>query len=63
MDHRVKIKENEKRDKYTVLVRELNKQTKKAVEYKGDDDTICKWYTWNNPEKLEVQKLKRDWKI
>ena len=46
-DHKVKIKENWKRDKYS----DLAKKTKKDVEYKGDGDTSCNWGTW-----------KEDWK-
>ena len=37
-DFRGKIKENEKLEKYSDLVREL----KKAVEHKVDRDTICR---------------------
>ena len=38
-DHRVKLKENEKRDKYLDLAREL----KKTMEYESDGDANCKW--------------------
>ena len=38
-DQRVKIKENEKRDKCLDLAREL----KKTMEHEGDDDTNCNW--------------------
>ena len=38
-DHRVKLKECEKRDKYLDLVREL----KKTVEHASDDYTNCNW--------------------
>ena len=38
-DHRVKMKENEKRDKYMNLAREL----KKAVEHNSDGNTNCYW--------------------
>ena len=44
----VKMKENEKRDKYLDLAREL----KKAVEREGDDDTNTNWHTWNSPQRL-----------
>ena len=38
-DHRVKSKENEKRDKYLDLTREIKKE--KTMEYVGDGDTNC----------------------
>ena len=40
-DHRVKLKENEKRPGPC-------QRTKNAMERKGDDDTNCNWYlrTW-----------------
>ena len=47
-DYRMKIKENEKRDKYLDLAREL----KKAMEHAGDGDTNCNRYTWNGPQRL-----------
>ena len=37
-DHRVKMKEREKKDKYFYLAREL----KKPMEHESDDDTNCK---------------------
>ena len=45
VDHRVKIKENEKIDKYLELAREL----KKTMEHEGDGDINCNWCTQNNP--------------
>ena len=47
-DHRIKIKENEKRYKYADITREL----KKAMEHEGDSDTNCNWCTRNNPQRL-----------
>ena len=38
-DHRIKLKECEKKDKYLDLAREL----KKAVELEGEDCTQCDW--------------------
>ena len=38
-DHRVKMKESEKRNKYLDLAWEL----KKTMEHERDDDTKCKW--------------------
>ena len=46
----VKIKENEKRDRYLNLAREL-KTKKKAMEQEGYGDTNCNWRTWNNPQR------------
>ena len=40
-DHGVKLKENEKKDKYLDLAREL----KKTVEYERDV-TNFNWYSW-----------------
>ena len=44
----VKIKENEKRDKYFDFVREL----KKAMEHEVDDGTNYNWCTGNEPQRL-----------
>ena len=41
-DHRMKIKENEKIDKYFDLAWEL-----KNVEHEGDIDSHCSWSAWN----------------
>ena len=43
-DHRVKLKESEKRDKYRDLGRE-----QKTIEHEGGGDTNCNWCTQNNP--------------
>ena len=43
MDHRIRIKECEKRDKNENLAREL-----KTMDHEGDDDTNCNWYARNN---------------
>ena len=48
--HWVKIKENENRDNYLNLARELKK--KKAVEHEGNSDTNYNWCTWNGPQRL-----------
>ena len=37
--HRVKLKENQKRDKYWDVAREL----KKTMEHESDGGTNCKW--------------------
>ena len=41
-DHKVKLKENEKRDKYYDLARGL----KKPVEHESDIYTNCNWCSW-----------------
>ena len=41
-DHRIKLKESEKKDKYLDLAREF----KKNMEHEGDDYTNCDWYVW-----------------
>ena len=47
-DHRVKLKENEKMDKYLDLAREL----KKLWNMKSESDTNCSWCTWNGPKRI-----------
>ena len=42
-DHRTKLKECEKKDKYFDLARELKKKT---VENSGDNYTNCNWCFW-----------------
>ena len=43
-DHRVNLKESEKKDKYLDLARELKKnKTKKTVKHESDDYTNCNW--------------------
>ena len=44
----VKVKENEKRDEYLYLAREL----KKTMEHEGDGNTDCNWYAWNNTQRI-----------
>ena len=44
-DHRIKLKECEKKDKYLDLARELKKKT---MEHAGDNYTNCNWYVWNS---------------
>ena len=43
-DHRLKLKESEKKNKYLDLAREL----KKTIEHKVDDYTNCNWCVWNS---------------
>ena len=41
VDHRIKLKECEKRDEYLDLARELS-----TMEHEGDGDTNCNWCSW-----------------
>ena len=43
-DHRIKLKECEKKDKYLDLAREL----KKTIEHEDDNYTNCNWCVWNS---------------
>ena len=47
-DHRVKLKESEKKDKYLDLIREL----KKTTEHESDDDTNCNWCSCYNHQRI-----------
>ncbi len=47
-DHRIKMKECEKKDKYLDLAREL----KKTMEHKGDNFTNCDWCFWNSHQSV-----------
>ena len=48
VDHRVKLKECEKRDKYHDLAWEL----KKTVEHESDSYTICSWCSWYSKQRI-----------
>ena len=48
VDHRINLKECEKKDKYLDLAREL----KKAVEHESDDCTNCDWCFWHNNKRI-----------
>ena len=43
-DHRIKLQECEKKDKYLDFAREL----KKTMEHADDNYTNCKWCVWNS---------------
>ena len=47
-DHRIKLKECEKKDKELDLAREL----KKTMEHAGDNYTNCNWCVWNSNERI-----------
>ena len=64
VDHRVKIKESEEREKYYDLAKEL----KKKKEHSGKGDSNYNWYTWNGikktrrkPEGIGYQGKNRDY--
>ena len=48
-DHRVKLKENEKKDKYLDFGKELEKKT---MEHEHDNDIICNWWAWYSHQKV-----------
>ena len=47
-DHKLKLKESQKRDEYVDHAREL----KTNMELEGDGDTNCNWCTWNNLQRI-----------
>ena len=47
-DHRVKLKESEKENKYIDLAREL----KKTVEHKSNGYTNCRWCSWFSHQRV-----------
>ena len=49
-DHKVKLKESEKRDKYLDLAREL----KKLWERESDGDTNCNWCTRYSHQRIDT---------
>ena len=54
-DHRVKIKENEKKTNKKTPTKQILtscQRTKKAMEHESDRETGCNWYTWNDPKKF-----------
>ena len=53
-DHRVKLKESQKRDKYLNLAREL----KKTEEHENDVYTNCNWCSWYSHRKICTRTLK-----
>ena len=47
-DHRIKLKECEKKDKYYDPAREL----KKTLEHESDDYTNCDWWFWHSNKRI-----------
>ena len=54
-NHRKKIKEGERRDKYLDLAREL----KNAVKHDDNINTNCNWNTWNDPQRRGKETVER----
>ena len=50
-DHRIKLKECEKKDKYLDLAREM----KKTVEHKSDNYTNCNWCFWYSHQRINTR--------
>ena len=48
-DQKIKLNENEKKDKYIDLAREL----KKTMEPESDVYTNCNWYSWYRHRKIK----------
>ena len=48
VDHRIKLKECETKDKYLHLAREL----KKTMEHEGDNYTNCNWCLWYSNKRV-----------
>ena len=48
-DYRVKLKENEKRDEYLELAREV----KKTVEHERNSDNNYNWCSWNSHQRID----------
>ena len=58
-NHRVKLKENEKKDKYLNLAWEF----KKTVEQESDDYTNCDWCSWYSHQRIDASTggLRNNW--
>ena len=50
-DHRVKLKESEKREKYLDLLGEL----RKTMRHGSDGNTNCNWCVRNNPQRIDKE--------
>ena len=48
MDHRVKLKEYKKRDKYLNLAKGLEK----TMDHESDDYTNCNWCSWYSHQRI-----------
>ena len=48
-DQRVKLKENEKKDKYL----DLAKYLKKTLEHESDGDVSCNWCSWYSHQRID----------
>ena len=52
-DHKVKLKENEKKDEYLDLARELEK----LLENEGDVYTNYIWWSWCSHQRIDTEGL------
>ena len=52
-DHRVKLKESKKKDKYLDLARKLKKTT--TMKHESDGDTNCKWCTRYSHQRIDTR--------
>ena len=52
-EHRVKLNECEKRDKYADLAKELKKKT--TLEHESDNYTNCNWYYWYSNRRIGME--------
>ena len=57
-DYKHKIKENEKRNKYLDLAKEL----KKVMDHQSDDDTNYNCCTWNSSQCIKVTGRVENWR-
>ena len=53
-DHRIKLQESEKWDKYIDLARE----PKETMKHKGDSATNCNWCTWTLIKEVEEMEMR-----
>ena len=51
-DHRVKLKESEKKDKYLDLAREMKKKT---VEHENGSYASCNWCSWYSDQRIATK--------
>ena len=57
-DHRIKLNESEKRDKYCDLARDLKKKQKKkqnkTIKHEWDADNNCNWHARHGHENIDT---------
>ena len=57
-EHKIKLKECEKKDKYLDLARKL----KKTMEHEGDNYTNCDWCFWYSQQRI-IKRDERTWRL